>query len=327
VLVVGETGAGKELVPSAIARFSPRLSGRVEVFNCPAVPVDHLESELFGTVRGAYPGAVDRTGAAERARGGVLFLDEIGAMDLCHQAKILRLLESGEARRLGATKPHYSDAVIAAATNQDLRELAAGGGFREDLYYRLVQDAVIVVPPLRERGEDVLLLAEHFLAQLDLDRCLTPEAVAVLREYDWPGNVRQLRAVVRSSARLSSAREIGCDETLEALRRIGAPRASDSWARVDGQPTSLFYSAPLEERRRLLVGTLKECCGNRTAAGLQLGLHLTRYGSSAPSVGARKLAYRKFCYWWSRLVENQGDREADGSDGRALVLGPRSVDL
>jgi DNA-binding NtrC family response regulator len=313
VLVLGETGTGKDLVPTALARLSPLLSNEVEVFNCPAIPADHLESELFGTTRGAYPGAVDRAGAAERARGGVLFLDEIGAMDLQHQAKILRLLETGEARRLGASRPYRTDATIVAATNEDLLELAAQGAFREDLYYRLAQDAVIALPPLWQRIEDVPLLAERFVRELSPDRRLDESAVAALCEYEWPGNVRQLRAVVRSSSRLTHG-AVTRREVLEALRRIGAPRAAEPPPRESSVP---FYSATLAERRQMLVSTLEQCQGNLTLAGLTLGLHRARYSATMPpGVAARKLAHRKFRYWYHRLLPEGTEAEGQASQIR-----------
>lgn len=311
VLVLGESGTGKELVPTAVARLSSGLGNTVEVFNCPAIPSDHLESELFGTTRGSYSGAIDRAGAAERARGGVLFLDEIGAMDLQHQAKILRLLETGEARRLGAQNSYRTDAMIAAATNESLLELTSTGSFREDLYYRLVQDAVIELPPLRERLEDIPVLAARFLAEFPARRHLLSSALRALASYDWPGNIRQLRAVVRSAARLARSEAIDDAEIVEAADRIGTPRSGASSGMVE------FYAATPRERRRLLLDAHEQCEGNQTLAGLTLGLHRARYGTvSPPELGARKLAYRKFRYWWHRL---RPDLYADDASDAVLA--------
>jgi arginine utilization regulatory protein len=183
------------------------MTGRLVVFNCPATPVDHLESELFGTTRGAFTGALDRPGAAEQASSGLLVLDEIGAMALVHQAKILRLLENREARRLGAVESYCVQASFAALTNEDPGDAVRTGRLREDLYYRLAQDAVLRVPSLRERLEDVPLLAQLALDEMGAF-ALTPAAIGALEEHPWPGNVRELRAVVRTAARLA-IREAG----------------------------------------------------------------------------------------------------------------------
>ena len=198
LLVVGETGAGKDLVPIALQACAPERWSHVEVFNCPAVPVDHLESELFGTARGAYPGAVDRPGALERAAGGLLFLDEIVAMAPYHQPKILRMLESGEGRRLGATRGYRVSAPIVAATREDPVTCVERGDLREDLYYRLIQDGVLRVPSLRERLEDVPALAAAFLRDSP-GVAIEPDALSILVKHPWPGNVRELRAVVRAA--------------------------------------------------------------------------------------------------------------------------------
>lgn len=204
LLVVGETGVGKELVPRALHALCPGMHGPLVVFNCPAVPDDHLESELFGTTRGAFTGAVDRPGAVEHARGGLLVLDEIGAMAPAHQAKILRLLENREGRRLGAAEGYRAQAVFAASTNDEPADAVRAGRLREDLYYRLAQDAVIRVPPLRERIADAALLAQAALDDLGAF-VLTPAAQARLECHPWPGNVRELRAVMRTAARLTAA--------------------------------------------------------------------------------------------------------------------------
>jgi transcriptional regulator with GAF, ATPase, and Fis domain len=246
LLVRGETGSGKDLVPRALHLASRHLgqrSGRLVVFNCPAVPGDHLESELFGTVRGAYTGAVDRPGACEQACGGTLVFDEVGAMAPAHQAKILRLLENREGRRLGGVDTYPVDAVFAASTNEDLVTAVAAGRLREDLYYRLAQDAVLRVPPLRERREDVPLLAQAILGEMgkgELGKCetgkgetvkceigqfvLTPGAIALLEDQPWPGNVRELRAVVRTAGRLARDGDgpaaLHAEHVGEALERV-----------------------------------------------------------------------------------------------------------
>jgi two-component system NtrC family response regulator len=311
VLVTGETGVGKDLVAPALLACSAHPDGRLEVFNCPAIPADHLESEFFGTTRGAYPGAVDRAGAAERAHGGILFLDEIAAMPPVHQGKLLRFLESGEGRRLGAVRSYRVRVTLVAASNEDLPSAICQRRFREDLYYRLVQDAVLRVAPLRERLEDIPVLAEFFLGELSGDRRLAAGALERLRAHHWPGNVRELRAVVRSAARLSRGNTLGAEEVSRALERIphsaapgfrSGPRLQPESA-TPGPPTS-FRLATHRLQRRLLIDALDAAGGNQTLAGMLLGMHAHRDGRVCNlDLRARKLAHRKFRYWWRRLVD------------------------
>jgi transcriptional regulator with PAS, ATPase and Fis domain len=225
VLVRGESGVGKDLVSRALHTASG-VPGRLVFFNCPAVPPDHLESELFGTVKGAFTGALDRPGAAELAAQGLLVLDEVSAMPVAHQAKLLRLLENREGRRLGAARPYEVDARFVAATNEDLAVAVRCGRLREDLYYRLAQDVVLEVPPLRVRLEDLPLLAQAALDELGLF-VLMPAALAELEGHDWPGNVRELRAVVRSAARLAfdgaGPAPVQRDHVRESLARVSLP--------------------------------------------------------------------------------------------------------
>lgn len=317
VLVQGESGVGKDLVARGLHLCAGDPTRPLEIFNCPAVPADHLESELFGTTRGAYPGAVDRPGAVERADGGLLVLDEIGATPTAHQAKLLRLLENGEARRLGGRASYRVHVQVVAATNEELRAAVDDGRFRRDLYYRLVQDAVLHIPPLRTRPEDVAPLAEHFLAELEPRCSLAPAALARLRGERWPGNVRELRAVLRSAAHLAEGLWIAPDDVDEALQRIvgqgagargvvGPPPA----AAGPGEPED-FHALTATLRRQLLIEALRTAGGNRTRAGVLLGLHRRRSGREAAEEGveggvglaARKRAHRKFDYWWRRLVE------------------------
>ncbi len=223
LLIVGETGVGKELVPAGLRACAPERWSHVEVFNCPAVPADHLESELFGTARGAYPGAVDRPGAFERAAGGLLFLDEIATMSRYHQPKILRMLESGEGRRLGAPRGYRVTAPIVAATREDPVRCLERGELREDLYYRLVQDGMLRVPPLRERPEDIPILAAAFLGDVP-GVAIQPAALSILAEHPWPGNVRELRAVVRAASRYAADGQLGADAVERALTGLSASK-------------------------------------------------------------------------------------------------------
>jgi transcriptional regulator with PAS, ATPase and Fis domain len=204
VLITGETGTGKELVARAIHHFSRRAGKPFVSVNCAAFPEHLLESELFGHVKGAFTGAAtDRTGLIEEAHGGTFFLDEIGAMPLSIQAKLLRILEDHTIRRLGENKTITADVRIVAATNQDLLMAIAQRQFRDDLYYRL-NVVSIHVPPLRARRSDIPLLAEYFLQKYgERDeksiRGIEPDALRVLLVYDYPGNVRELKHIIEQA--------------------------------------------------------------------------------------------------------------------------------
>jgi two-component system nitrogen regulation response regulator NtrX len=201
VLIFGENGTGKELVARNIHAMSRRRGGPFVEVNCAAIPEELIESELFGHVRGAFTGAVaDRRGKFEAAHGGTIFLDEIGDMSLKTQAKVLRVLQEQVMEAVGGSTRIRVDARVLAATNKDLTAEIRGGRFREDLYFRL-NVVPIVVPSLRERSEDIPLLAEHFMAILAREygrrpKAFEPDAVAVLQRYSWPGNVRELRNLV-----------------------------------------------------------------------------------------------------------------------------------
>src|SRR5689334_12904269 len=201
VLIYGENGTGKELVARTIHTNSRRRNGPFVEVNCAAIPEDLIESELFGHVRGAFTGAVaDRRGKFEAADGGTIFLDEIGDMSLKTQAKVLRVLQEQTMEPVGGTNSVRVDARVLAATNKDLQSEIRGGRFREDLYFRL-NVIPIFVPALRDRQEDIPLLAEHFMAAFAREygrrmKTFDPGALAVLQQYSWPGNVRELRNVI-----------------------------------------------------------------------------------------------------------------------------------
>jgi DNA-binding NtrC family response regulator len=201
VLILGESGTGKELTARAIHQHSPRASKPFVAVNCSAIPVDLVESELFGHMRGAFSGAVaSRPGLFEVADGGTLFLDEVGDLPPLAQVKLLRALQEGEVKRVGSNETRIVDVRVIAATNVDLKSRIAVGKFREDLYYRL-NVVVIVLPALRDRREDVALLAYHFLRKY-AERSsrqvskISPEAMALLRGWRWPGNVRELENAI-----------------------------------------------------------------------------------------------------------------------------------
>jgi two-component system, NtrC family, nitrogen regulation response regulator NtrX len=229
VLITGENGTGKELVARAIHRLSPRASKPFVEVNCAAIPSELIESELFGHMRGSFTGAVnDRAGKFEQADKGTLFLDEVGDMSLAAQAKVLRVLQDGEVTRIGGTKANRVDVRVLAATNKTLEEEIAGGRFREDLYYRL-NVVPLHVPPLRDRREDIPLLAQHFvnvLTQRDgtAVRMLDSSALEVLQRFDWPGNVRELRNAIERVMILASGPRI----TGAEISRLTGTRPPDA---------------------------------------------------------------------------------------------------
>ena len=202
VFVTGESGTGKEVTAQALHDRSGREASRFVALNCGAIPKDLIESEIFGHVKGAFTGATeDRTGAAELADGGTLFLDEICEMDLALQTKLLRFIQTGEVRRVGDTRIRQVDVRFVCATNRDPLADVAAGRFREDLYYRLCV-LPIHLPPLRERGEDVLALARAFLARFAEEEGrhfhgFDIAAEKIIQAFPWPGNVRQLQNVMR----------------------------------------------------------------------------------------------------------------------------------
>ncbi len=216
VLIQGESGTGKELIAKAIHHASPRAPKPFVAVNCGALPEPLLESEIFGHVKGAFTGAiVTKRGLFEEAHDGTFFLDEIGEMASSLQVKLLRALQDGEVRRVGANQSTTVDARVVAATNRDLEQRVREGAFREDLFYRL-NVIPVTLPPLRERREDIPLLAEHFLERNSRkqgrEMRLSPEAVECLLRYSWPGNVRELENAMERTAILSQRGTIGPEE-------------------------------------------------------------------------------------------------------------------
>jgi two-component system, NtrC family, nitrogen regulation response regulator NtrX len=231
VLIIGENGTGKELVARNIHSLSRRRTAPFVEVNCAAIPEELIESELFGHVRGAFTGAVaDRRGKFEAAHGGTIFLDEIGDMSLKTQAKVLRVLQEQVMEPVGGSTRIRVDARVLAATNKDLPAEIRGGRFREDLYFRL-NVVPIFVPPLRERTEDVALLADHFMAMLGREygrraKTFDPDAVEALRRYPWPGNVRELRNLVeRLMIMVPGDRVSSRDLTFLEHGIVGTPQA------------------------------------------------------------------------------------------------------
>ena len=265
VLVLGETGTGKELVARALHRNSVRAERPFVAVNCAAIPADLMESELFGHVKGAFTGAVsDRAGRFREAQGGTLFLDEVGDMPLPTQAKILRALQEREITPVGASRALPVNVRIIAATHRDLPDAVRQGRFREDLWYRL-QVVPVHLPPLRERLGDVLLLAEHFLRQGGgaSPKRLGADAARLLLAHDWPGNVRELRNAMERAALLCPGPVIGPEH-------IGLQPAAANGPAIDWNGPLAPAVAQLE--REMVTRALAATMGNRAEAARRLGL-------------------------------------------------------
>jgi len=278
VLVTGESGTGKEVIARAIHRASPRAAAPFVAINCAAIPENLLESELFGHVRGSFTGATsDKPGLFEQANAGTLLLDEIGELPLGLQAKLLRVLQDGEIRRVGDQKSRRVDVRVLAATAKDLGAEAAAGRFREDLYYRL-NVVAIALPPLRERREDIAPLARHFAADMarrlgrPLD--LSPDAVRWLEQQPWRGNIRELehaieRAAVLSDKRVLDPSDLTGKSPLSASAERG-PSGEDQHGVASGKLKDQINSA----EKRAIQAALDAADGNRAAAAKRLGVSL-----------------------------------------------------
>jgi len=294
VLILGESGVGKELVAKAIHFNSSRREAPFIAINCSAIPVNLIESELFGHERGAFTGAFGRQkGKFELADGGTVFLDEVGDMDLLTQAKLLRVLEEREFMRVGGSREVRVDVRVLAATNTDLEDLIRRGRFREDLYFRL-KVITIRVPPLRERQEDLPELARAILEQIRRDnglrsRRLTALAVRRLRRYAWPGNVRELKNVLESTAITRPGETIRESDLPAGVRGEDGPGAPSARPRVG---VSLR-----EMESDLIRRTLLRHDGNRTHASrtLRIGVRtlqrkIQAYGIRVPGPRGRRAA-------------------------------------
>jgi transcriptional regulator with GAF, ATPase, and Fis domain len=269
VLIQGESGTGKELVAHAIHRNSSRGDRPFVAINCAAIAETLLESELFGHEKGAFTGAASRKrGKVEVAEGGTLFLDEVGELAPALQAKLLRVLQEREFERLGGTRPIKLDIRLIAASNRSLPEAVKAGTFRNDLYYRL-NVVTLTMPALRERREDISLLANHFVAKASRKckmrvKSLSPETLACLMNYDWPGNVRELENALERALVLGSTDSILPDDLPEAVLESAstAPASSDK-----------YHGAIKDARKQLILEALQQANGNYIEAAKALGMH------------------------------------------------------
>jgi DNA-binding NtrC family response regulator len=291
VLIQGESGTGKELVARAVHALSQRAAATLVSLNCPALSAQLMESELFGHERGAFTGAdAPRTGRFELADGGTILLDEVTEIDLGLQAKLLRVLQEKSFERVGSSHTRHVDVRVLATTNRDLRAEIAGGRFREDLFYRLAV-LPLVIPPLRERPEDVPELIEHFLRQAagrlgGEPPTLEPSALSLLLEYHWPGNVRELQNLMTRASVLSSGGSISADELRPWL--IDSPRAAEG---QESLPVGLNLH---EMERKMIEATLDHFDGHRAKTAQALGIGLRTLSGKLKEYGytprAKKLA-------------------------------------
>lgn len=266
VLLTGPTGAGKGLVAMTIHRLSKRAKGPFVTVDCPTIPVPLMESELFGHKRGAFTGATeDRKGLIEAADGGTLFIDEIGELPLQLQAKLLRVIDRGEFRKLGAETDRKVNVRVVAATNRNLYEMVNKGEFREDLFYR-INVINVRIPPLSERGEDVLLLAHYFLSEFEKGtgkkfRGFTKDVERFIRTYNWPGNIREMRNLIERAVVMAEGEWID-------LSSFSTPVGE-----VKREQPEFQEIIPLREfERNYIMGVLKATGGNKTKAAELLGI-------------------------------------------------------
>jgi anaerobic nitric oxide reductase transcription regulator len=303
VLITGETGVGKELVARAIHATSPRAGKPLISLNCAALPDTLVESELFGHVRGAFSGAVgDRRGKFELADGGTLFLDEVGELSLAVQAKLLRVLQNGQLQRIGSDDEHRVDVRVIAATNRDLVDEVRSRRYRSDFYHRL-SVYPLAVPPLRERGRDVLLIAGYFLeenrARLGLSTLrLSADAQAALLAYRWPGNIRELENLIGRSAIKAlashrerpriltlSAQDLGLDS--ERVLDMADDSGVAAGEPAPDMPAGGLRGAVTEFERRLVGATLLRHQNNLASAARALGMDRANLGRLARRLGVK----------------------------------------
>jgi two-component system, NtrC family, nitrogen regulation response regulator NtrX len=286
ICIYGETGTGKELVARTLHEKSHRAAGPFVTLNCAAVPAELIESELFGHEKGSFTGAAQRhSGKFEQAHRGTLFLDEIGDMPTAMQAKLLRVLEEGEVERVGADKPTTVDVRVVVATHRNLEQLVESGGFRRDLYHRVVVFPV-ELPPLRKRSEDLPALVEHFAQQVSAQNGwkpipFAPSAIEALKEYAWPGNIRELRNVVERLLLLVDA-EVDAEAVHMALP---ASHGSGQGGARDREKTGTLAERVLEFERAEVLAELERSGKHVTPAAKALGLERSHLYKKCQQLG------------------------------------------
>ena len=286
VCIYGETGTGKELVARTLHEKSNRAAGPFVTLNCAAVPAELIESELFGHEKGSFTGAAQRpAGKFEQAHRGTLFLDEIGDMPVAMQAKLLRVLEEGEVERIGADKPLAVDVRVVVATHRNLEQLVESGGFRRDLYHRVVVFP-LELPPLRQRREDLPALVDHFARQVSAQNGWKPAAFAAaaieaLQEYRWPGNIRELRNVVERLL-LLAGEEVTAEDVRLALPALGSAPHPASSAPSDGAPLA---QRVLAFERATVLAELQNHQRNVTQTARALGLERSHFYKKCQQLG------------------------------------------
>ena len=310
VVIIGETGSGKEVIARAIHQASPRSKESFIPVDCGAIPETLLESELFGHEKGAFTGAeVQKPGKFELAEGGTLFLDEISNMPSGSQAKLLRVLQEKKAYRVGGTKPINVNVRLLAASNRDLHDLTVSGTFRRDLFYR-INEFTIVVPPLRERKEDIPYLAKRFLdmANIELKKAVkgfSESALNVLFNYNWPGNVRQLRSTIRRAALLAD--DMITEKYLD-LKRVPVPGLAFT-PKVQGTPwkglslKEIVQQSSTAVEREVLTQILKNTGGNKAKAARLLKIDYKTIHEKVKKLGIQT----------DRWLEEEEEEEITGS--------------
>jgi DNA-binding NtrC family response regulator len=307
VCIYGETGTGKELVARTLHEKSQRAAGPFVTLNCAAVPAELIESELFGHEKGSFTGAAQRhTGKFEQAHRGTLFLDEIGDMPTAMQAKLLRVLEEGEVERIGSDKPTAVDVRVVVATHRNLEQLVESGGFRRDLYHRVVVFPV-ELPPLRRRCEDLPALVDHFACQVSLQNgwkpvAFTPEAIGALKDYSWPGNIRELRNIVERLLLLAGD-EVGAEDV-----RLALPAA---YSRIAAAPTGApgpLSTGPLAQRVLAF---------ERAAMLAELELHGRHITQTARALGLERSHLYKKCQQLGIDLQNLPARDEESGNPHA----------
>jgi two-component system response regulator AtoC len=280
VLILGETGTGKDLAAQRIHSLGPRAEGPMVAVNCGSLPESLVESELFGYERGAFTGAeATRHGRFESADGGTLFLDEVGELPLAAQVKLLRVLDTRTIERVGSVKPIPVDVRVIAATNRDLQTEVREGRFREDLYYRLAV-LQMTLPPLRQRRDDILPLARFFFETLGSPATLSSDAQTVLTDYPWPGNVRELHNAIQHAAAIAAGGMIYPDDLPQSLTQPSRAAGGEPPASLAAQYVAslaegkdLFDRATVPVEKEVIQRALMACGGNQSKAAQLLGLH------------------------------------------------------